>query len=327
MITQNAAADVVTDVELFKFGPVKHPAGDFDVDEEFARAMLEAFAAMRLHGYFPPILSEHNADGTILGIVRDLRLDEERGRIVADLELADGIKEDFEAGRRRYLSPSFYDQWKDPHTGEELDFVLREVSVVSVPHLKNIEPPISTHYTMSETGFATMEGPRMEEEKKVMEGLGVEEMLAKILEKLEAQAERIDAMEKRMMEDEEKEMMGDKEEMAETASAELAELKHAYQFVCSVNAVREELPTASREIVEDFARLRLSDPDAYQRLKSLAEQSKAKPSAIGYVGGTPATISMAQAHEMADQAGIARGVDRINWINKRFGAQIFDREV
>ena len=45
-----------------------------------------ALPILRSHGYYPPVLAEHNADGTILGIVRDLRLDEDRGRIVADLE-------------------------------------------------------------------------------------------------------------------------------------------------------------------------------------------------------------------------------------------------
>jgi len=322
VIKTNASADIVRDVELFKFGTVSHPAGDFEVDQRFAAAMLEAFAAMRSHGYFPPVLAEHNADGTILGIVRDLRLDEDRGRIVADLEFADGIKDDFAAGRRRYFSPSFYDEWQDPHTGEDFEFVLREVSAVSVPHLKNIEPPITTHYTLSNNGFATEVIPMGEqvETEETQNAPTLEETVDAVLTEVAALRERIEALEGSDAAEEEEEP----EDMGEQ-SAELAELKRAYEFVCAVNAVREELPTASREVVEDFARLRLSDPDAYKRLKRLAADRPATHRAeIGYVGNTPTPINEERAHAMADEAGIARGVERLQWISKRFGSQIFE---
>jgi len=320
MIKTNAAADVVRDVELFRFGTVSHPAGDFEVDQRFAAAMLKAFAAMRSHGYYPPVLAEHNADGTILGIVRDLRLDEDRGRIVADLEFADGIKDDFDAGRRRYFSPSFYDDWQDPHTGEEFHFVLREVSAVSVPHLKNIEPPITTHYTLFENGFAREVTTMGEQEEETENAPTLEETVDAVLTEVAALRDRIAALEGGDgAEDEEA-----KEDMGEQ-SAELAALKSAYEFVCAVNAVREELPTASREVVEDFARLRLSDPDAYKRLKRLAaDRPSGHRAEIGYVGNTPTPITADRAHAMADEAGVARGVERIQWMSKRFGSQIFE---
>ena len=122
--------------------------------------MLEAFEAFTADGYLPPILIEHTPDGSTYGVIRALEAREGEG-IFGDIEFAKGVKQRVEDGLHRNLSPSHYSTFKHPHTGKTYYNVLREVSLVSVPHLKNLEP-LGGYYTMSESGLVTSTASRKE---------------------------------------------------------------------------------------------------------------------------------------------------------------------
>lgn len=160
--------DILRGVRLFRFGVTEHPQGDFTVDQRFAAEMVATWQQLADERYFAPLLVEHTADGHAYGFVYDLRVDAEG--VVADFKLSPASVAAYEAQELAYVSPSFYPKWTHPHTGEELSHVLREVSFVSVPHLKNIGA-LHPAYSLSE-GFVHLTECPMDKEKELenMEG-------------------------------------------------------------------------------------------------------------------------------------------------------------
>jgi len=153
--------DILRGVRLFVYGLTEHPMGDFTVDRTFAADMVSAWQRLAEERYFAPLLVEHTADGHAYGFIYDLRVDDKG--VVADFKLTPSMVAAYEAQELAYVSPSFYPQWTHPHTGEELRHVLREVSFVSVPHLKNIGA-LHPAYSLSEGFVHLMESP-MDQEK------------------------------------------------------------------------------------------------------------------------------------------------------------------
>lgn len=167
-IRQLGARDTVR-LNIFELGPVHHDMGDFEVTPTFLDQMQRSFAALCSAGYRPPILIEHNQDGRCYGIVKKL-VRNARGGLDAICELADGFKSMMRRGMFRNVSPSFVEAFQHPHTGEELPNVLRELSLVSIPHLKNLKPP-AAHYTLSE-GFAVTRKAPTERTRKMSKNTG-----------------------------------------------------------------------------------------------------------------------------------------------------------
>lgn len=158
-------------IPAFPNGPQMHPGGDFVVDDDFLDALDEFLSDMRVDGYYPPILMEHQADGHSYGIVHDLVRKPDMNYF--SVEFADGMAEKYDKGYLSGWSPSFYEDFTAPHSGKTYKVALREHSAVSVPHMKNL-PRSSPHYALSESGLVhRTENVMIEEEVEVKEGGGV----------------------------------------------------------------------------------------------------------------------------------------------------------
>lgn len=306
----NAEQDLLAGVQLFAAGPVSHPVGDFEVDAEFCASMISAFETMSRRGYFPPVLAEHESDGTILGIVT--RVYEQNGGIYADLELAEGVKGEVASGRRRNVSPSFYEEYTDIHTGQELRNFLREVSFVSVPHLKNLEP-IRPHYTMAENGLIKT-GEEPVEEMTMNEHY--EERMALLEERLAAlEAYLAEKKEEHAAEEE----MESAEEYAEKEMSErIAFLERSLATANAINSVKSEFGFDD-VTTKDLAELLLDKPELYKRqAKRLTESVKNQRGyEIGSIGtATVGAITLKEARSRAAKAGCKAGAETITYITQ-----------
>jgi transcriptional regulator with XRE-family HTH domain len=140
--TTLAAPDGDEWYQLFTWGDVQHtdhPDGGFEVDEDFAHQMLQAFHFMeRRHDWHPPILQQHKHDGHVWGRVTDLRIEPGDG-IYGQIDWSQAARQKLASGLIDSLSPTFTPEWTDPETGEQLARVLQEVSYVSVEHLRSLD--------------------------------------------------------------------------------------------------------------------------------------------------------------------------------------------
>lgn len=148
-IVRLGAADIRR-IKMFGWGEVRHPKGDFTVDQEFYAKLREHFEDMVARGYFIPVARQHTDDGMTYGRVVGLHATDEG--VEADVEFARGMAELFDDGYLNNWSPSFYTKFSDPHTGKVYDVALREFSFVTVSHQKNL-PSASPHYAMSDEGY------------------------------------------------------------------------------------------------------------------------------------------------------------------------------
>jgi len=336
---------------LFPWGPVAHPASDFDVTEGFAKTMLSSFAAMTADGYYPPILEEHAANGGALGLVRALSTDDEG--IWGDVELAAGVADEIASGRRPYLSPSFYEMFKHPHTGAELALLLREVSLVSVPHLKNLRP-LGAHYSLSESGWATTtqeaaladtdntETPETAPTESMEEGeeMDMAQAVAELMEGYTKLSERLDNIEQMMQPEESEEEEEIPTENAETTALKrVAELERRLAIADAKTTVLAVLPHALAEEVDDLAHAIVTDSKRGTRLLSLAERAykaEAKPTSntvqepIGKPGTAPAApVDFAEAWDnISTEIGTTEGSSIIKVLQSRYphltGATLFE---
>lgn len=335
-----AEADVLSDVLIFRWGEVDHPMGEFEVDRAFASDMLSAYEAMRAEGYVPPVLAEHEDSGGGYGRVVGMRVTDEG--IVVDLELAEGVREEVDSGRRIYISPSFYPEFRHPNTGEELRHALREISFVSVPHLKNL-PPLGEHYTLSEQGWATTtteqeavmatdptasptEAPvENEEHDKEMEEYSMGDMRRDLGEMRKEMMEGLEAVMGLLKSVMDSEPVEDKEpeEMGETA--QLSEMAARVSELVRENAEKDialRLGEVSDEKRERLVRLRIQSREIYEdAVAALSEATKAtvSTSTPERGGASPARVAP-KATELAEQArveGVPRGAKAITYLTKR----------
>jgi hypothetical protein len=306
----NMSEDDVIEREIFKWGPVEHPAGDFMVDADFARAMVASFEVMAKSGYFPPVLFEHSSAGTIKGLVRGLRVTEDG--INALLELAEGVKAMADRGELHYLSPSFYPEFKSPHGGRPLKFALREVSFVSVPHLKNLRVE-SAHYQL-------MEAKIMPEE---MDIVAVKEAIDAAVAAMDARVAALEAAVAELAKPSEEEVVeeevvenpehyDDKKEKA--MSERVAKLEADNRRLLRQLAEREimtELGDVEESIMRNLVELREASPKLFTTAMGMMKANK--PAAVdlserGVVGQTPVgPVTYDRAVEMGEAKGIKRG--------------------
>lgn len=313
----NLAEGDMIEREIFKWGPVEHPAGDFVVDADFARQMMASFEVMAQSGYFPPVLFEHTPAGTIKGLVRGLRVTDDG--INALMELADGVKSMVERGELHYLSPSFYADFKSPHGGKPLKFALREVSFVSVPHLKNLRVD-SVHYALQEARI--MEEMDMVTVKEAVDA-ALAAMEARVVALEAAIAELVKPSEEEVVEEEiveNPEHYGDKEkEMSER----LAKVERENRLLLRQLAEREiqtELGNVDHSTMKNLVELREANGRLFRTVVDTMKSAKPATdlSERGVVGQTPVgPVGYDRAVEMGESKGIKRGsLDMVTYLAK-----------
>lgn len=316
----NLSEDDMIERQIFRWGSVEHPAGDFVVDDAFVRHMMASFETMAQAGYFPPVLFEHESAGTIKGLVRGLRVTEDG--LNAMLELASGVKAAADRGELHYLSPSFYAEFKSPHGGAPLKFALREVSFVSVPHLKNLRVD-SAHYALKEA--------KIMEEMDVMQ---VKEAIDAALAAMEARVVALEAAVASMASPEEVEEVV--EEVAEEVESGEGYDKKETEMSERLAKVERENRLLLRQLAEREIQTELGEVDI-ATMKNLVElreangrlfrtvvdtMKSARPSVDlserGVVGQTPVgPINYDRAVEMGEAKGLKRGsIDMVTYLAK-----------
>lgn len=288
--------DILRNVRLFRFGLTEHPMGDFTVDRRFADDMVATWQRLADERYFAPLLVEHTADGHAYGFVYDLRVDDEG--VVADFKLSPTMVAAYEAQELAYVSPSFYPKWTHPHTGEELSHVLREVSFVSVPHLKNIGA-LHPAYSLSEGFVHLMECP-MDKEKELenMEGGEAQEeppaesaevtpealmaFMGEVSSKLDALMQALQPAEEEMIED------------SEVSNAERVKKLERKVALAEARAdVAQALPHVKGQELLELAELKLDKPSLYATAsKHLAKKSGGVQAPIGNSAPGASTVSL-----------------------------------
>lgn len=135
------------------FGLVRHPKGDFEVTPELLRQLCASHAELAAGGYYPPIMRQHQDEGIIYGHV--VRLIQREDGLWIGVEFARGMADLYDDGFLDSFSPSLRWNWEHPHARRTFAAVLREVSFVSVRHLKSL-PGASPHYTLCEDGLCQL---------------------------------------------------------------------------------------------------------------------------------------------------------------------------
>ena len=320
--------------QIFAWGPTAHPSGDFEVTPEWYRNLLRAFKVLRdTHKYLPPVTAMHpeiyqeltgisELRGANYGVIAGLRATEsgiEAGFVLNEL----GCKID-DLGGIGYLSPSFYAAWIDPHTGEKLGPVLREVSLVDVPHQKNISADVGQIYGLSdavslaESGFnnTIKEISMMDSEETVTEEPtdAAEPTLSDVMAKIDSKFEELKAM---LLSSEES---PGEEEVPTDMSEQIAQLKTQL----AQQTVRADLgEAATDELVKTLAPVSMSDARGY---KALVAQIKSKPASartqapVGSTGTTtsaPVSLSESRVVSLAEKAalaGVPRGLPLVKYM-------------
>ncbi len=329
-----ADTQVLEGVQFFAWGEVKHPGGDFNVDQGFADKYVAAFNALTTDGWFPPVLTEHEKNGRING--QHVRAYYNEEGIFGDLEVPAWVFEAIEAGELRWVSPSFFETFIHPHTGEELTIVPSEVSFVSKPHLKNLKPLPGSPYQMNEHGFIratraaeaeadihdTPDTERdmadatqsNEEEKPNME------MTPEMIEAIKSVVIAVlDEREAAEAEDEEMEEQGE-----ETENSEVAKLQRRIALMEARENVRKDLPGADDQTVTDLTEIRIAAPKAYgrqvARLKELSERGDDARdfSEVGTTGSAAGRVTLLEATAEARAAGCKPGRPIVEFIKEKY---------
>lgn len=321
-------------LNIFKYGEVKHPVGDFVVDKIFANEMIASYKEVTKDGYRPPVLIEHQTNGEIQGIIVDLFADNKG--IWAVAEMAKGVLDKFKAGIYRNISPSFVPEKVHENSGKKLRNVLREVSLVAVPHLKNLEAP-EFHYSMSddETGEYRIEYKFNEHSYEQEENVNMEDMMKEMMAMLAELKEMLSEDSEEESEEESEEMAEDKEKMMEeeedekemseqnsepvNLQEEVAKLKYELRAQQSLIEVEKELPNLDEQTKKDMAALKIANKDFYERLASQMKKNNVTLGEVGEVG-KPAEVIMnfADAKKAARNAGCKAGPETLRWIQEHY---------
>jgi len=315
---------------IFAWGDTDHPTGGFAVDPDFYRGLLYAFKRLRdEHKYLPPITAMHpeimaelsgeaELRGANYGVIAGLKADEDG--IWAGFALnALGRRLDA-LGALQYLSPSFYKAWVDPHTGEQLGPVLREVSFVDVPHQKNISAEIGQIYGLSdavslaEAGFQTTITSEDMMEEEIMEEASVESTDVLTKEHFDARMDEILAL---LVPSDNVDGETSEEESIDM-SERVASLERELKIERASSKVRADLGAlATDDLVKSLAPMSLSDAAGYKAV--LAGIKKAPAQApVGNVGQpAPAKVQEGKLVSLCEQAaksGISRGLPLVKYL-------------
>lgn len=342
----------------FAWGHVRHRQGDFTVDDDFARHMIESFRYMRdTYGYYPPIAAEHEIEidfedgdgpqvlsGVTFGVIAQIETRSD-GVWVHPMWNALGEKVN-SLGAFVYVSPSFYPEWEDPHSGEVLKNMLREFTVCGNPHQKNLETPVGDVYGLSDYGFLPTttpptENPMEEEENENQTNLADEEMdeLADDEEtenadgEAPAWAQQMMAMLSKLMPSENEEGAGATENSEDDAAAQLAKankrianLERRVALADALVSVQAELPDVDEQEARDLAEMKLSDEKTYKRwVKRLKAAKPVDTSEKGRVGGStgggasggPTKRELKEVVREAKKDGVNRGLPLVSFCNAR----------
>lgn len=268
-------------IQLFNWGPVRHPKKAFVVDREFAKEMIRSFKALAKDRYFPPLIADHgrgHEPGTALGLVKDVFINAEG--IAARVEYAKGVEQEVRDGKRPYTSPSFYGVYEHPHTGEKLKFALRELSFATIPVQRNIQP-LGDYYSLSETGWVTLneQEPSMADENAPApetapieneEMPSPEDFMEKVSEAMTSVMARLDAIEAAMDPEPEDEPTENSEDLLRN---ELAELRRELAVSKEEVNVRSVLPDATMDEVTALSETLVSAPGTGKMMLALAERA------------------------------------------------------
>lgn len=329
--------------QIFADGPTAHPAGDFIVDAQFKRHVIESFEYMRdEYGYYPPIAVEHEIEvefpdvdgavelkGTVLGIVAELA--DRNGGLWCRPRYTQLAQKLRDAGALLYVSPSFYPEYTDPHTGRVLRNLLREVTHCSVPHQKNLETPVREVYALSEAGFTsptnhggTVMGDKkptsnMEEEVENMEEAEAPEWALALID-------MVSELKKAVVEMAKPSESADDEKDEVAMSEKLEALRYELAEARAEADIRRHIPDAGDELVKDLAAIKLSDEERYARMLDLVQERQSETAPLGTTGATgsrPATNLSGRKAEVsaifnsAAKEGVKRGPDFVRFVRAR----------
>ncbi len=340
--TNNAESDVRR-LKMFTWGEVLHENGNFEVDQEFFENLQEYMLDMSAQGFSPPVMKEHTADGFTYGRVRAPLYQTAEG-IEGDVEFAKGMSQLFDDGYLDSWSPSFFTDFVDPTSGKTYPRALRELSFVSVRHLKNL-PGASPHYALAENELISFTEIDMTTENNESspvtanaDGDGEEKSMMDRMDAMESKMSSLgDAVSKlmEMMEDGDDEegadMMEDGDEEPEATAN--AEVKALAQEVAELKEqllrkdIRVRVGTELAEAMEnDLVKLHKAGAHALfeSQITQLAETSK-KPTVNGERGvtGAPAPTSSKKSTNLnelvhkAKSMNIPRGAQLLTFLSEQ----------
>lgn len=346
-------------LEIFGIGDTEHDAGGFTVDQSFFDRMFSAFNFLKnKYRYFPPCTAEHpeilgelvgdpTVAGVVYGLISSIR-QTEAGGIEAGVRLNKLGQKLYDLGALTYVSPSFYHQWRDPHTSTILENVLREVSFVTVPHQKNLKMDLKRAYklaeavSLNEAGFSAVtneDDMPTPEEQAAADALAAEEAaaaaalaegdepthnaeidmgalaetVATLTEQVAMLAELVAAA---GMGGEEPPALAEGDEPAEIVAMNerLSVMENALNRANALAAIREDMPNAPAELAEDLVAVRLNDTARYGRLvaslrKAAPVALSATPAPAGRVGNGASPSVLNKVVSLAEQAA-SKGIAR-----------------
>lgn len=353
----------------FAWGHVRHGQGDFTVDDEFALEMIEAFRYMRdTYGYYPPIAAEHQIeidfedgdgpqvlDGVTFGVIAQIET-RDSGIWVHPMWNALGQKVN-DLGAFVYVSPSFYPEWEDPHSGKVLQNMLREFTVCGNPHQKNLETPVGEVYGLSEYGFLptqpkkeTPMDPKDDNQTNLMDGEeepeenmdGEEEPEENMDGEAPAWAQEMLAMLAKLMPSDESESTDNADDSDDSdastkqlaeAKKRIAKLERRVALADALVSVQAELPDVDEQEARDLAEMKLIDDKKYQRwVKRLKSAKPVDTSEEGVVGGGngggpspgPDVKELRSVVREAKKDDVPRGLALVSFCNARGFDQLGD---
>lgn len=333
----------------FAWGVTRHPKGDFVVDREFALSMIGSFHYLAdTYGYRPPVCAEHDIDGAIYGLVEAIEVRDD-GIWVLPRYNAEGLAL-ASTGRFLYVSPSFFPEYQDPHSGLVLKNVLREFTYCSKPHQKNLQVPTAELYGLSEEGFTSNEDgpddepdddnqpaaqPPQPEEEPDMDPEELSAALAAANAEIESLREQLanangelEAMRENMGEDEPPEMaeLSELSELRSAVEAQAGQITNLTQQLNRANAERrvaDEAPGADEAQRAALVGVLLNDEASYTALlPTFATPGPIETAELGSVNGGPPRKPVANGDTRAlvveaHDKGVARGLPLIKFFKAR----------
>lgn len=203
------------------------------VDLAWASQQVAEFERLTDQGYKPPVLAEHQRDGSRLGDVEALQVHTDTaGRLVLLAAVSwaiDNAEDLIKTGRLLYASPGFAQIEDERGRSFDQPYVLNELSVVSSPHQKSMGNHIlNKEQIMNENNDlpAVLDAaPEMQEEEDNQASEVVESIRA-LEAKLDELATRLTAMEEEYKSSMTAEDGEEQEtEASETATTEVAALR------------------------------------------------------------------------------------------------------
>src|SRR3990172_6867137 len=125
-------------------GTYKHPVwGDIEVTKEGNKQFVENFNA-QVYQEHVPIDAEHETKlSGAVGYIKKLNMNDD-GSIEAEVEWTDRGQKLIEEDSYRYISPEWYEQWKDPATGDEFENVLIGAALTTRPFFKGLRSLVAS---------------------------------------------------------------------------------------------------------------------------------------------------------------------------------------